>query len=164
MDLDPNDQLAWLILAEVHRLLDQAKEAEAAYAKAIELNPHNDLAERARQGSNELAESGFEEVRAEVPRMDAVHYCLDALKHFAKLSVDEQKRLTLEISMLGRNGFEVHNPQSRYHLKGVDGEFSGLAMVCWLYVGMQSVAPGEEIRFDLAREYRMAQKMFSTSP
>ncbi len=30
--------------------------------------------------------------------------------------------------MLGRNGFEVHNPQSRYRLKSLEGEFSGLAL------------------------------------
>ena len=63
--------------------------------------------------------------------------------------------------MLGRNGFEVHNPQSRYHLKGMEGAFSGLAMVCWLYVGMQKLAPGTDIGFDLAKEYQMAKAMLS---
>ena len=159
--LGPDDQMAWLGLAEGHRLLNQFEEAEGAYAKAIELNPHNEVAERARRGSNQLAESGFKEVGAAVPRMDAVHYCLAALKHFATLSPSEQKRLTLEISMLGRNGFEVHNPQSRYRLKSLEGEFSGLALVCWLYVGMQKLAPGADIGFDVSKEYQRAKAMLS---
>jgi Flp pilus assembly protein TadD len=162
--LGPDDQRAWLGLAEAHRLLDQVAEAEAAYAKAVELNPHNDVAERARRGSNRLAETGFQRVRAAVPRMDAVHYCLDALKHFAKLSPAEQKKLTLEISLLGRNGFEIHNPQSRYRLKSLDGEFSGLALVCWLYVGMQRLAPGADIVFDLSKEYQMAKAILPEGP
>jgi tetratricopeptide (TPR) repeat protein len=159
----PEDQQAWLGVAEAHRLLSQIAEAESAYAKAVELNPHNDLAERARRGSNQLSEASFQQVRALVPRMDAVHYCLDALKHFAKLSPSEHKKLTLEISMLGRNGFEVHNPQSRYRLKNLEGEFSSLALVCWLYVGMQNLAPGADIGFDLSREYQMAKAMLPDS-
>lgn len=56
----PDDLLAWLALAEAHRLLGQVGEAESACAKAIELNPHNDAAERARRGSSQLAETGFQ--------------------------------------------------------------------------------------------------------
>ena len=50
---------------------------------------------------------------------------------------------------MGRNGFEVHNPQNRYRLKNLEGEFSGLALVSWLYVGMQSLSSGADIGFDL---------------
>ena len=63
---------------------------------------------------------------------------------------------------MGRNGFEVQNPASRYRVKGLDGEFSGLAMVCLLYVAMQRIAPGTDIGFDLAEEYEMAKRMFAS--
>ena len=67
--------------------------------------------------------------------------------------------MTLEISVLGRNGFEVHNRQRRYRLNNLEGDFSGLALVCWLYVGMQELAPGADIGFDLSKEYQMAKAM-----
>ncbi len=157
--LGPEDQLAWFGLAQAHRLLGQGAEAQLAYVKAVELNPANEVAEQARRGSNRLADSGFQQGRAAGLRMDAVQYCLAALKHFATLSPADQKKLTLEISLLGRNGFAVHNPQSRYRLKGLEGEFSGLAMVCWLYVGMQTMNPGADLGFDLSKEYKMASAM-----
>lgn len=159
----PNDQIAWLGLADACRVAGRVQESEDAYATAIRISPHNDLAEKARAGSNLLAQSGFERVRQVIPRQDAAHYCLDALRRFAKLSSGELQKLSLELAMAGRNGFAVHNPNSRYRVKGLDGEFSGLAMVCFLYVAMQRMAPGTDIGFDLAAEYEQAKKKFDAS-
>ena len=87
-----------------------------------------------------------------ISRQDAVYYCLEAMKRYAQMSPGDFQKLTLELAMVGRDGFEVHNPASRYHVKGLDGEYSGLAMVCFLYVAMQRMAPGTNIGFDLAAE------------
>jgi hypothetical protein len=67
----------------------------------------------------------------------------------------------LELSKAGGNGFEVHNPQSRYRVKGLNGEFSGLAMVCFLYVAMQRLRPGTDMGFDIHEEYAAAKKLFA---
>ena len=158
----PNDQIAWLGLADGCRLAGRTQESKDAYATAIRISPHNDLAEKARAGSNLLAQSGFERVRQGIPRQDAVHYCLDALQRFAKLSPDELKKLSLELAMAGRDGFAVHDPDRRYRVKGMDGDFSGLAMVCFLYVAMQRMAPGTDIGFDLAVEYEQAKRLLTT--
>lgn len=77
-----------------------------------------------------------------------------------QLSSGELQKLSLDLAMAGRDGFAVHNPNSRYRVKGLDGEFSGLAMVCFLYVAMQRMAPGTDIGFDLAAEYEQAKKIF----
>jgi tetratricopeptide (TPR) repeat protein len=159
----PNDQLAWLSLADACRLTGRTQEAQDAYATAIQISPHSELAGKARAGSNLLAQSSFNRVRQIIPRQDAVQYCLDALQRFAKLSSGELKKLCLELAVAGRNGFEVHNPDRRYQVKGLDGEFSGLAMVCFLYVAMQSVAPGTDIGFDVAAEYEEARRMFTAT-
>ena len=46
--------------------------------------------------------------------------------------------------------------------KGFGGHAtSGLAMVSFLYVAMQRMAPGTEIGFDLAAEYDQAKRMFA---
>ena len=156
----PEDQLAWLGLGDAHRLAGSAKEAERAYRTAIEINPHSDLADRARQSSNRLAQCGFERSRQAVPRQDAVQYCLEALRRLAPMAPEELKSLGLELALAGREGFAVHNPERRYRVKGLEGELSGLAMVCYLYVAMQRVAPGTDIGFDLAAEYEEAKKSF----
>ncbi len=161
--LQPRDQIAWLGLADAHRLAGNTKDAEQAYTTAIEINPHSEFADKARTGSNLLAQSGFDRVRQVIPRQDAVHYCLDALKHFAGLSPSELQKLSLELAMAGRDGFAVHNPDSRYRVKGLDGEHSGLAMVCFLYVAMQRMAPGTDLGFDLAAEYEQAKRIFDAS-
>ena len=159
----PEDQLAWLGLADALRLAGNTREAEIAYRTAIDINPHSELADKARAGSNLLAQSGFDRVRQVIPRQDAVHYCLDALKNFAGLSPSELQKLSLELAMAGREGFAVHNPDSRYRVKGLDGEHSGLAMVCFLYVAMQRMAPGTDLGFDLAAEYEQAKRIFDAA-
>jgi hypothetical protein len=121
----------------------------------VEINPHSDLAERARAGSNTLAQSSYDKAREVVVRQDVLHYCLDALQRLSPMPLAELQKLSLELAMAGRNGFEVHNPQSRYRVKGLNGEFSGLAMVCFLY------APGTDIGFDVRHEYEAAKKLFA---
>ena len=157
----PNDQIAWLGLADACRLAGRTQEAQDAYVTAVQINPHSELADKARAGSNLLAQSGFDKVRKVIPRQDAVHYCLDALKRFARLSPGELHKLSLELALAGREGFAVHNPDSRYSVKGLEGEHSGLAMVCFLYVAMQRMAPGTDMGFDLAAEYEQAKRIFN---
>lgn len=158
--LMPGDQIAWQGLADAYRLAGRTKEAEEAYVRAVQIDPHSDIAEKARAGSNLLAESGFEQARQAMPREDAVQYCLAALKRFAKMSPGDLQKLALELAMAGRDGFAVHDPNRRYRCKGLDGDFSGMAMVCYLYVAMQRMAPGADIGFDLASEYAQAKKLF----
>jgi len=158
--IQPNDQIAWLGLAEACRLTGRTKAAEDAYRSAIEINPHSDLAEKARAGSNSLAQSGFDNVKKSLPRQDAVQYCLDALQTISTMSTTDVRKLALDLAMAGRGGLEVNNPNSRYRVKGLQGEFSGLAMVCFLYVVMQQIAPEANVGMDLSQEYQMAKKLF----
>jgi hypothetical protein len=95
-----------------------------------------------------------------VPRQDAVNYCLAAMKRYASMSPADLQRLALALAMEGQKGLAVHNPEIKYRVKGLEGEFSGLAMVCYLYVAMQRLAPGKNIGFDVSVEYEQAKKMF----
>ena len=158
--IQPGDQIAWLGLAEAYRLTGRTKAAEDAYRSAIEIDPSSDLAEKARAGSNALAQTGFDNVKNSLPRQDAVQYCLEALQTISKMSATNVQKLALDLAMAGRSGLEVHNPNSRYRVKGLQGEFSGLAMVCFLYVVMQQIAPGAEVGMDLSQEYQQAKQLF----
>jgi hypothetical protein len=39
------------------------------------------------------------------------------------------------------------------------GQFSGLHLVCLMYVAFRQVAPDHDIRFDLAKEFEMAKEL-----
>jgi hypothetical protein len=84
--------------------------------------------------------------------------------HRPEISFEEIQQVErIELAMVGQNGFGVHDPSRRYRVKGLEGEFSGLAMVSYLYVAMQRMAPGTDIGFDLAAEYAEAQSLFDAS-
>ena len=119
----------------------------------------NTFAESARAGSSKLAQQSFETKAVGAIRMGAVHYCLAAIKHFAPLPKAEVQKITFEISMEGRNGFDVNDPERKHRLKSMPGEFSSLQLVCYMFVGFQSIAPGTDMGFDLTKEYSMAKGM-----
>ena len=87
-------------------------------------------------------------------------YCLGALEHLSPLSPPEIQRITFEIAMLGTKGFEVNNPDQKYSLRSMDGKFSGLHLLCIMYVGSKLIAPESTPSFDLAIEYDEAKAMF----
>ncbi len=149
--LVPDDQMAWLGLGDACRLSGNSADARTAYRKAIAINPHGDLAEKARAGSNAMAQAGFENTKQVVLRQDALHYSLAALQRYATMPPASVQNLALEIAMLGRDGFDVHNPNSRYRVRGLDGEFSGMAITCYLYAAMQAIAPGTDKGARVAR-------------
>ena len=154
--LQPDNQPAWVGLGDALRLAGEAKEAGLAYKQAVELNPHNDFAEAARQASTKLAQVSFENKKTGELRQDAVQYCLAAIKEFSGKSKDEVQKITFEIAMVGRNGFDTNSAEKKYQLKSMPGEFSGLQLVCYMHSGFQSIAPGTETGFNLSGEYKAA--------
>jgi tetratricopeptide (TPR) repeat protein len=158
--LQPGDQGSWLALGDAYRLSGQSSKAQEAYKRAVALNPHNDLAEAAMKGSSQLAGATFQSKTGGQPRPDAIEYCAAAIKRFSGMSQEEVKKIGAEIAILGRSGFDVNNPAKRYQLKSMEGDFSGLQLVCHMYVAFQMIAPGADVGFDLSREYEMAKAGF----
>ena len=159
----PEDQLAWLGLADAHRLAGNSKEAENAYLAVIDISPHSELADKARAGSSLLAQSGFERTKQVVPRQDAVHYCLEAMQRFAPCHRATSKSWPLNWRWRAGAALRFTSLKADTSVKGLEGEFSGLAMVCFLYVAMQRMAPGTDIGFDLAAEYEQAKRIFDAA-
>jgi Flp pilus assembly protein TadD len=59
VERQPADQGAWLALGDAYAISDRRKLAEQAYRRAIEIHPHNDLAEVARKASTKLAQASL---------------------------------------------------------------------------------------------------------
>ena len=83
-------------------------------------------------------------------------FCCEALRMFAAMSADEVRRITLEIAMLGTKGLSVSDPSARYTLHSLPGEFSGLQLLCYEYVGFKIIDPTVDIGFDIAADYEEA--------
>jgi hypothetical protein len=119
------------------------------------------MAELAKRESNKLAQQAFQGVLKDVPRPDAVQYCLAAIQMFSKMSKEEVKRLALEISIAGQAGLDLNRSDAKYQVKGLQGLLTGLQLVSYLYVAMQQIAPGESMGFDLSKEYGQARTLFA---
>lgn len=84
-------------------------------------------------------------------------YCLDALQRYEKMSKEEIMDVAAEIAMIGKNGIDYSSPDHQYTLNSAPGkQFSGLHLLCLMYVGFKLVDPSLDVGVDLSEPYRMA--------
>lgn len=159
-ELKPEDERSWFGLGQAHENLGNFKDADNAYRKVLEINDFGDVADQAKQGLSSIAEKTYKNATPQVPRMDAVMYCLGALKKFEHMSEEEVKRIGIEVAMLGMRGIEVNKPDKQYTLQSLPGEFSGLHLLCLEYVAFKEFDPDLDIGFDLEKEYKMALSLY----
>lgn len=72
------------------------------------------------------------------------------------MSRDEIFRIVSEIGLLGTGGIDYANPKT-YTLKTIPGEqFTGLQLLCLLYVGFQKIEPNMDTGLDFREAYTLA--------
>jgi len=152
-ELNPRDQQAWFGLAQSLEQQGRTADAYRAYRKVVDIDERGPLAETARGVLRAIAHKAA----GGIERPDAVMYCLGAIERFEKISRAEVRRIAIEIATLGTKGFDVNGTAQKYRLKSLAGGFSGLHLVCLMYVGFKIVAPEKDIGFDLAKEYAAAE-------
>jgi hypothetical protein len=79
------------------------------------------------------------------------------------MTIAEIKKIAFEIAVKGRGGLDTNDPSPKYQLVSLPGHFSGLNLVCYMYVGFKIIAPDQGIGFDLSKEYALA-KTFHDKP
>ena len=159
VELDSTDQQAVFGLAQVLHEKGEGKEADAFYLKAIDLDSTSPIAELARKKRTKLAQQSFRAATSGVERPDAVMYCLGALQKFEKMKHQDVQRIGFEIALLGQTGLDTNDSTPKYRLKSMPGDFSGLHLLCYMYVAFKKVAPDKDIGFDLAKEFEIAKAM-----
>jgi hypothetical protein len=65
----------------------------------------------------------------------------------------------MELAQMGSSGLDIHNPERRYTVNSLSGDFSALKIVCFMYVAAQRLIPGQDVGIDLAKEYALAKGM-----
>lgn len=156
----PKDQAAQYGFGRCLLQIGNLDEADAVLKRAITLDEYSDISEQCRQARTEIAHRNM---RSAVPgglRMDVVMYCLAALKRFRQLTPEQTRNIASEIALLGRSGLEINNPECKYKLRTLPGEFSGLQLVSYMYVGFKQFAPELDAGIDFSKEYEAAQQMF----
>ena len=71
----------------------------------------------------------------------------------------EVQQIGFEIAATGQRGLDTNDPTPKYQLKSLAGNFSGLHLVCLMYVAFKSIALDTDIGFDLSKEYAAAQAL-----
>ena len=138
------------------------KEALKVYKDLVRRFPNSPLAEKAKQILNQAGQADLRQVVNDGIRPDAVEYMIAAIKRFAELPREQVGRVAMEIAQLGETGLEINNPSKRYSLKNLDGDFSGLQLLCYMHVGMAQFAPKADCGSGLQREYEMAKGLAGT--
>ena len=157
-ELLPDDQASWLNLGKFCEETADEEGADEAYLKVLEINSVNQFAEQAKQGRSRLSERTFRDTGGAV-RPDAVMYCLGALLKFAAMPASEVQKVTFEIVTLGMSGINPNDPDQKYTLRALPGDFSGLHLLCIEYVGFKILDPSVDIGFDLSKEYEEAKTL-----
>jgi tetratricopeptide (TPR) repeat protein len=159
----PKDPIALLALAEnllaIHTDGSINKRVSALLTQVIDTAPGSKHAERAEEILRDIAHKKFRQNSG--LNQDAVNYCLSALEKFKGMSSQEIKGVALETATLGQSGLDVNNPDKRYQLRSIPGNYTGLNVVCIMYAALQQVAPGQDVGFDIKAEYEEALKVFN---
>jgi len=121
--------------------------------KAIRIDEKSPVAEAARDLLRQIAVLN---VKSKGFRIDAMYYCIGALQRFQKMPVEEIVKVSYEIAMRGRQGLDINNPDIKYTLNNLKGEFTGLQLVSYMYVGFKRIAPEQDVGIDLSEEYKTA--------
>ena len=159
-ELLPNDQHAQYGYAMSLAQTGEEKKADGIFKKAIDISPYSEISELCRAERTKIAQSTMRESMPNGVRMDVVMYCKAALEKFKKLGLQKTSAVTAEIALLGRQGLDINNPEKKYTLKSLDGEFTGLQLVSYMYVGFKKIAPDRDVGIDLSKEYNAALKLF----
>lgn len=158
--LNPSDQNAWFGLGQAYERLEDDARADEAYEEAIALDPNSDLGELAKQRRSAI---GQKEMRSQAVggiRPDAMMYCLAALEKFSGMPLAEVQKCGFEIAIRGQQGFDFNDSTPKYQFRTLEGKFSGLHALSYMYVAFRYIDPSLDMGFDLSREYEAAKALF----
>lgn len=70
---------------------------------------------------------------------------------------DEIYKIASEIGILGTRGIDYADPTKNYILKSIpDKEFTGLQLLCLMYVGFQKIEPTMDTGLDFKEAFNQA--------
>jgi tetratricopeptide (TPR) repeat protein len=156
--INPDDQQTAYGLGYSYFHIGKIDKADNYFNIAINLDESTGIADTAKDFRREIAEINL---KAKGFRADAMFYCLSALQFFKDKTPELVKQVAFEIGMKGGQGMDINNPDKKYTLDSMDGYFTGLQLVSYMYVGFKMIDPKQDIGLDLSEEYKQALELFS---
>lgn len=160
--LAPGDPIALLSLGQalIGQDTDESvTEADSVLHRLLQAAPHGEMAERAKDELRKIAGRTFRGNAVGGERPDALMYCLGALERFEGMPQAELAPILMEMATLGESGLPVNDPEQKFMLRSLPGEFSALQIVCMMHVGIKLIDPSQGSGFDIDREYETALAM-----
>ena len=143
-------------IARTYFELDDFENSIVYIRKILDQNDLDEFYEKARELSTQITQKSFKSTDI---RYDAVFYCLAAFEKFEQMNLLQIRGVVSEIAMLGSSGFDTSNPERNYQITSLPGDFTGIQLISYMYVGFQMIDPDIDIGFDLSKEYKIAKKM-----
>jgi len=119
-------------------------------------SPAAEMAEKARTA---MAHAQLRQGQVGGVRLDVVAYMREALALFEKVGTQQMQLIAAEIAILGRSGLDINDPEKKYSLKQLPGQFSGLQLLSYMYAAFQKIDPSADLGADFSREYAMARQV-----
>lgn len=154
-----NDQQAWFGVGQACEAQGKLDEADKAYLRVLDINFHNDIAELAKNGRSRITQQSMRATVGGGIRMDAVMYCLAAIKQFEGMEPMQVKQAAFEIATVGTRGLNPNDPTKTYKLRSLSGTFTALQLLSYMFVAFKRISPDAETGFDLSGEYEAAKLM-----
>ena len=143
-------------------VIDGIHESAQILQRVIQMDPLSEIAEQARNERRRIAHETMRDNVGGGLRMDAMFYCLDAIKKFREMGDARMRALVYEITMLGRGGLDINDAEQKYTLTSLPGKFSGMQLVSLMYTGFKQIDPSLDGGIDLSREYEQALNLSKT--
>ena len=157
--LDPNNPAVAMGLAQCLDSLDHSKEATEQYKLVAKKFSGSQFGEAAKSILNRRGTAELKEKVGGAIRPDAVEYMQAAIKRFAAMDPMAVGQAVLEIARKGENGLAINDPKVRYSLENLEGDFSGLQLLCYMHVGLKQFDPRANTGSGLDKEYEMARSL-----
>jgi len=158
-EINPHDSFTVYGLALSYKELEEFVKSEKYFKIFVHMDAPESLKDEVKKYLTKIAEK---ELKSKGIRLDAVFYMLNALKLFEDKSFEEIRMISSEIGLKGQKGLDINDPSKKYSLSLIEGEFTGLELICIMYVGFKQIAPNLDMGIDLSDEYDTAMSMFDS--
>ena len=151
---NPEDVQSILGLGQALEETDRVHDADVQYVKLISMGGPDHIIDLAKERRTALAQKTMRDRGSFRP--DVMMYITGALDQFAGMTEKEIQAIGFEIAILGQRGLDINDPDQKYSLRTLPGEFSGLHLCSIMYAAFKQFAPNENVGIDFAKEYEAA--------
>jgi tetratricopeptide (TPR) repeat protein len=146
-------------LGHTYEVLSDFKMAAVYYNRVKQSGATEVIVEKAVKGLNRIAVSQAKPEGQESSD-DVVMCLLKAIETFANMGTEKVKEIAFEAAMVGTNGLSINDPEKQYKLESMEGKFSGMQLLCFMFAGFKIIDNSLPPVADLETEYKAALKLY----